>query len=198
MAVASPLTCSVAGTQVPTVGVWEFDPGHTEAAFAGTHLMMNTVRGRFEGVSGRLEVAERPEASWGELLIESSSLTSGFGDRDKHLKGPEWLDVERYPQITFRSRGLEFVTSGTWQLFGDLTIKGITHPIEARASFGGGFTDPWGNEKIGFAITAEIDREQWDLRWNLPLDSGGWVVSRRVWLNVDVEAVRRTRATTGE
>jgi polyisoprenoid-binding protein YceI len=196
MAIDSRLTRSVAGTEVPTPGLWEFDPGHTEATFAGTHLMINTVRGRFDRVAGRLEVAEEPRESRGELLIETSSLTSGFQDRDEHLKGPEWLDVEHFPQISFRSTALDFVTASTWRLFGKLTIKGITHPIEARASFGGGFVDPWGNEKIGFAVAAEIDRELWNLRWNLPLDSGGWVVSRRVWLSVDVEAIRRTHGVT--
>src|SRR5437899_7635245 len=100
MAVVSPLTRSVSGTEVPAAGAWKFDTGHTEAAFAGTHLMVNTVRGRFDRVSGWLEVAEKPEESRGELLIEAASLTSGFRDRDEHLKGPELLDVEHHPRIT--------------------------------------------------------------------------------------------------
>jgi polyisoprenoid-binding protein YceI len=190
MALVSPLTRSAVGSEVPDPGIWKFDPGHTEAAFAGTHLMINKVRGRFDQVSGWLEVAEQPEESRGELVIETASLTSGSRDRDEHLKSPEWLDVEHFPRITFRSTGLEFVTGRTWRLLGELMIKGITHTIEARATFGGGVIDPWGNEKIGFVVTAEIDRELWDLRWNLPLGSGGWVVSRRVWLSVNVEAVR--------
>jgi polyisoprenoid-binding protein YceI len=185
-----PLTWSAVGSEVPAAGTWKFDPGHTEAAFAGTHLMINTVRGRFDRVSGWLEVAEQPEESRGELVIETSSLSSGFRDRDEHLKSREWLDVEHFPQIAFRSTGLEFVTGRSWRLQGQLTIKGITQAIEARVTFGGGAVDPWGNEKIGFAVEAEIDRELWDLRWNLPLDKGGWVVSRRVWLSVNVEAVR--------
>jgi polyisoprenoid-binding protein YceI len=123
-------------------GIWEFDPGHTEAAFAGTHLMINTVRGRFDRVSGWLEVADQPEESRGELVIETASLTSGSRDRDVHLKGRDWLDVERFPRITFRSTGLEFVTGRTWRLQGDLTIKDIAHPVEARATFGGGAVDP--------------------------------------------------------
>ena len=190
MAVISPLTRSAAGSEVPAAGLWKFDTGHTEAAFAGTHLMINMVRGRFDRVSGWLQVAERPEESRGELVIETASLSSGFRDRDEHLKGPDWLDVGRFPLITFRSTGLEHVSERTWRLEGDLTIKGIAHAVEARAAFGGGAVDPWGNEKIGFSVVAEIDRELWDLRWNLPLDSGGWVVSRRLWLTVHVEAVR--------
>jgi polyisoprenoid-binding protein YceI len=190
MSLVSPLTRSAVGSEVPAVGIWRFDPGHTEAAFAGTHLMINTVRGRFDRVSGWLEVAEQPEEARGELVIETASLVSGSADRDEHLKSQEWLDVERFPLITFRSTDLEFVTARSWRLKGELTIKGITQAIEARATFGGGAVDPWGNEKIGFQVEAEIDRELWDLRWNLPLGSGGWVVSRRVWLSVNVEAVR--------
>ncbi len=190
MALTSPLTWSTIGSEVPAAGIWKFDPGHTEAAFAGTHVMINTVRGRFDRVSGWLEVAEQPEESRGELVIETGSLVSGSGDRDEHLKSQEWLDVEHFPRIIFRSTGLDFVTGRSWRLQGELTIKGITHTIEARATFGGGAVDPWGNEKIGFAVEAEIDRELWDLHWNLPLDRGGWVVSRRVWLSVNVEAVR--------
>jgi polyisoprenoid-binding protein YceI len=190
MAVVSQLTRTVSGCEVPAAGVWKFDPGHSEAAFAGTHLMINKVQGRFDQVSGWLEVAEQPEESRGELVLETASLTAGFKVRDEHLKSVEWLDVEHFPRITFRSTDLEFVSGRTWRLQGELTIKGITQTIEARATFGGGAVDPWGNEKIGFAVRAEIDREMWDLRWNLPLDAGGWVVSRRLWLSVNVEAVR--------
>src|ERR1700730_18329883 len=85
---------------------------------------------------------------------------------------------------------LRAVTGSTCRLHGELTIRRITHPVDAHATFGGSSVDPWGNEKIGFSVTAEIDRELWDLCWNLPLDMGGWVVSRRVWLTVNVEAVR--------
>jgi polyisoprenoid-binding protein YceI len=190
MAVVSPLTRSVTGREVPATGLWKFDPGHTEAAFAGTHLMINTVRGRFDRVSGWLQVAERPEESRGELVIETASLSSGFRDRDEHLKSADWLDVERFPLITFRTTGLEFISGRTWRLQGELTIKDFRHAVDAQATFGGGAVDPWGNEKIGFSVVAEIDRELWDLRWNLQLDAGGWVVSRRVRLSVNVEAVR--------
>src|SRR5207247_1073048 len=129
MALDSPLTWSVVGSEVPAAGVWKFDPGHTEAAFAGRHLMTNTVWGRFGRVSGRLEVAEQPEESRGELVIETASLTSGSPDRDEHLKSRDWLDVEHFPWITFRSTGLEFITGRTWRLQGELTIKNIAHPI---------------------------------------------------------------------
>ncbi|MDQ6917731.1 MAG: YceI family protein [Candidatus Dormibacteraeota bacterium] len=195
---AIPLTRSIAGTEVPAAGLWAFDAGHTEAAFAGTHLMINRVRGRFDRVTGWLDVAENPERSKGELVIDTRSLTSGFRDRDEHLKSGEWLDVDNHPRILYRSTGLEFVAGRVWRLAGDLTVKDITHPVEARATFGGGSVDPWGHEKIGFAVAAEMDRELWDLRWNLPLDAGGWVVSRRVWLTVNVEAVRADLAASGE
>jgi polyisoprenoid-binding protein YceI len=190
MVVVSALTRSINGTEVPAQGLWTFDPGHTEAAFEGRHLMVSTVRGRFDRVSGWVEVAEKPEASRGELTIETGSLSSGSKDRDDHLKSADWLDVERHPRITFRSTGGEFVTGSNWRVFGELTIKGITHSIEACATFGGGSVDPWGHEKIGFTVTAEIDRRLWDMRWNMPLDAGGWVVSQHVWLTANVEAIR--------
>ncbi|TMC78664.1 MAG: YceI family protein [Chloroflexi bacterium] len=181
----------VNGRLVPAAGVWEFDPGHTEAAFEGRHLMVTRIRGRFTRIEGRLLMADLPEESVAELKIDSASVDSGFRDRDDHLKSSDWFDVERYPTIVFRSGELNHVTGNHWKAKGELTIKAITRPIELDVEFAGAVTDPWGNSKIGAVVTATVDRHAWDLRWNMPLDAGGVVVGTPIQLTVNVEAVFR-------
>jgi polyisoprenoid-binding protein YceI len=194
MAVSTQLVRIVDGRLVPVPGIWEFDPGHTEVSFEGRHLTVTRVRGRFRRFSGRLIVAEVPEASIAELAIEASSIDSGFKDRDEHLESDDWFDAERYPTIIFRSRGISHVSGNRWQAGGELTIKDISRPIDVQIEFAGAVSDPWGNPKIGAAVRAEVDREAWGLDWNMPLNAGGFVVGRTVQLIVDVEAVLRGSA----
>ncbi len=181
----------VNGRLVPAPGIWEFDQGHTEVAFEGRHLMVTKIRGRFTRFDGRLLMADIPEESVAEIKIDSTSVDSGFKDRDDHLKSPDWFDVERHPTITFRSGELSHVSGNHWKAKGQLTIKAMTRPIDLDVEFTGAVTDPWGNSKIGAVVTATVDRETWDLRWNMPLDAGAVVVGTQIQLTVNVEAVFR-------
>lgn len=181
----------VDGNLVPIPGSWEFDPGHTEVGFEARHLVVTRVRGRFNKFTGRLVVALNPEDSVAELSIDAASVYSGFADRDDHLRSADWFDVERHPTITFRSGRLSHVTGNHWKAEGDLTVKGITRPVALDVEFAGAVTDPWGNSKIGAAITGQVDRHEYDLMWNMPLKAGGFVASRTVQLTVNVEAVLR-------
>ena len=189
MAVMTELVRVVDGKLVPVPGVWEFDAGHTEVGFEGRHLKVNRVRGRFTRFSGRVVVAEVPEESTAQLEIDAASVESGFRDRDDHLRSGDWFDVERHPAISFLSDRLSHVSGSLWAAAGQLTVKGVTRPIELSVEFGGATTDPWGNGKIGAVVKAEVDREEWGLIWNMPLGAGGFVVDRTVWLRVDAEAV---------
>ena len=179
----------VDGNLVPVPGTWEFDPGHTEVGFEGRHLVVTRVRGRFNKFVGRLIVAAKPEESVAELVIDAASVESGFKDRDEHLRSPDWFDVERHPTITFRSGRLSHATGSHWKAEGELTLKGITRPVELDVEFSGAVNDPWGNSKIGATVTGKVDRHQFDLLWNLPLGAGGVVAARSVQLTVNVEAV---------
>jgi polyisoprenoid-binding protein YceI len=134
-------------------------------------------------------VAEIPEESIAELDIDATSIDSGFKDRDEHLKSADWFDVERYPAISFRSGHISHVSGNRWKATGELTIKEISRPVDVDVEFAGAVSDPWGNSKIGAVVRAEVDREAWGLVWNLPLDAGGFVVSRAIQVTVDIEAV---------
>jgi polyisoprenoid-binding protein YceI len=191
MAIDKYLVRTVAGRQVAVSGTWDFDPGHTEITFEGRHLMVSRIRGRFDRFHGRLHVAEIPEESVAELVIEADSVASGFEDRDAHLRSPDWFDVERHPTITFRSIGLSHVDGDRWRAAGELTVRGVNRPIEVQAEFHGAVRDPWGGDRMGFVVTAEVDREAWGLTWNQRLDAGGVVVGRTVRLAANVEAVLR-------
>ena len=197
MAVATELVRIVDGKLVPAPGVWEFDVGHTEVGFEGRHLKVNRVRGRFARFSGHLVVADVPEESTALLEIEAASVESGFKDRDDHLRSADWFDIERHPIITFRSNQISHVSGSHWSASGELTVKGITRPVEVSVDFGGATTDPWGNAKIGAVVKAEVDREEWGLTWNMPLGAGGFVVDRTVWLRIDAEAVLKVPALGG-
>jgi polyisoprenoid-binding protein YceI len=189
MAVSTGLVRVVDGRLVPVPGVWDFDAGHTHVGFEGRHLNVTKVRGRFMKFSGRLIVAEIPEESIAELDIDATSIDSGFKDRDEHLKSADWFDVQRYPAIIFRSGHISHVSGSRWKATGELTIKQISRPVDVDIEFAGAVSDPWGNPKIGAVVRAKVDRDEWGLVWNLPLDTGGFVVSRTIQLTVDVEAV---------
>jgi polyisoprenoid-binding protein YceI len=192
MAVEIRPTRVVNGRDVPAAGLWEFDQGHTEVLFEGRHLMVSRIRGRFEKFSGRLWVVEAPEESSAELVIEAASVESGFKDRDDHIRSADWFDVERYPLIGFKSTGLTHLAADRWRAGGQLTIRDLTRPVELEVEFGGGVLDPWGGARIGFTATTVVDREDWGLTWNLVLETGGLVASKKIALTVNVEAVLRT------
>ena len=189
--IATELTRLVDGVRVPAPGIYDFDPGHTTVAMEGRHLVVNRVRGRFLEFSGVLRVAEHPEDSEAELVIVASSLESGLKDRDDHLRSPDFLDVARYPRITFHSTSVAHLEEDRWRATGGLTIRDISRPVDLAIEFGGGVRDPWGNEKIGFSVRTEFNREDFGLTWNMLLEGGGLVASRRIRVEIDVEATRR-------
>ena len=182
----------VDGAALPATGIYDFDPGHTTVAFEGRHLVITRVRGRFLEFSGALHVAERPEASFAELAIRADSLVSGLKDRDDHLRSPDFLDTPRYPMITFRSTSIVHVTGDHWRATGDLSIRGVTRPIDVVIEFDGAVLDPWGNEKIGFSVHGDFNREDFGLTWNMLMEGGGLVASKRIQVDIDVEATRRS------
>jgi polyisoprenoid-binding protein YceI len=180
---------TVDGVELPTAGTWRIDPGHTEVGFVGRHFLLTKVRGRFTDVSGDIVVGERPEDTVVDVTIGVASVASGDGARDEHLRSPDLFEAAAHPTARFRSTEVRWDGSqGT--LAGDLTIKGVTRPVTLRVDYLGQVRDPWGNERVVFSASGKVNREDWGITWNMPLDRGGVLVSRDIELSLEVEAIQ--------
>jgi polyisoprenoid-binding protein YceI len=185
---AATATRTLAGTELPAAGRWQIDPGHTEVAFIGRHFMLTKVRGRFTGVTGAITVAEQPGESTAEVTIDMASVNSGSQARDDHLRSPDFFDVARHPTAAFTGRAAGW--QGTrGQLAGNLTIRGVTRPVTLQAEYLGHVADPWGGQRAIFTAHGILNREDWGLTWNMPLDGGGLLVSKDIRIEIEAEAV---------
>ena len=182
------LTRNVDGAAVPAVGTWVIDGSHTSAEFVARHLMVAKVRGGFGSVTGTIEVAEDPAASRVEVAIDTASVSTADADRDVHIKSPDFFDVENHPEMKFVSTAVQ-PNGSSWVLVGDLTIKDITKPVTLDFEFVGVAADPWGNQKAAFSATTTLNREDWDLNWNVALEAGGVLVSKKVNIEIEMQAV---------
>jgi polyisoprenoid-binding protein YceI len=154
-------------------------------------MMIAKTRGRFREFSGTIMIAEDPCESSVEAVIEAASIDTGDATRDGHLRSADFLDVEHYPQITFKSTSVRPTRGDHWEVHGDLTIRKITRPVTLDTEFCGSVQDPWGNLRSAFLASTEINREDFDVTWNQVLESGGFLVGKGVKVEVDVEAVRQ-------
>ena len=190
--VTTPGVRVVNGRPVPEPGTWEIDPSHQSFEFVARHLMAK-VRGKFSGISGAATVAEVPEDSTLEIEIDTTTVDTGDANRDGHLRSNDFFGVEDHPTISFRSTGIRPRDGeSAWKVDGDLTIKGTTRPVTVDLEFLGGAIDPWGNQRIGFSgVVAEVNREDWGLTWNTPLETGGFLLSRSVRLEIEAELIRK-------
>lgn len=179
---------TVGAQDLPALGTWRIDPGHTEVAFVGRHFLLTKVRGRFVGVQGAVRIGPSPALGHVEVEIDMASVDSGDATRDEHLRSPDLFDVERWPTAHFRSTAV--VWSGTsGEVTGDLTIRDVTRPVTLSVDYLGQVEDPWGNERAAFAAETSIDRDDWGVSWNMPLANGGLVVSKRIDIELNVETV---------
>jgi polyisoprenoid-binding protein YceI len=185
---AAAATRLVAGAELPVRGRWQIDPGHTEVAFVGRHFMLTKVRGRFTGVTGAIVVAEEPGESAAEVTIDMASVESGSRARDDHLRSPDFFDVDRHPTASFSGHAADW--QGTRGLLaGELTIRGVTRPVTLQAEYLGHVADPWGGQRAIFTAEATLNREDWGLTWNMPLDGGGLLVSKEIRIEIEAEAL---------
>jgi len=171
------------------VGTWGFDKTHTALTFIARHMMVTKVRGTFPAFDGSVEVAEDPADSKVNVTIETASVTTGSADRDAHLISPDFFDVASYPTIKFVSTDLR-EENGQWLMTGDLTIKDVTRPVTLDVTFEGSNTSPWGKTVAGFSASTEVDREDWGLTWNLALETGGVLLSKKVKLEIETELIK--------
>jgi polyisoprenoid-binding protein YceI len=181
----------VQGTDVPAAGAWVIDPGHADVAFVGRHFMLTKVRGRFTDVVGTVYVADDPAASRVDVTINMASVTSGSDDRDEHLRSADFFDVENHPEGTFRSDSVTW-KGHTARVTGNLTLVGVSSPVVLDVQYLGSIVDPWGGQRAIYSASTEIDREDWGLTWNVALEAGGLLVSKKIRIELEVETVRAT------
>jgi polyisoprenoid-binding protein YceI len=183
---------SVITTEPGTLtGSYAIDPSHSRIGFVARHAMVTKVRGSFNDFEGSGYFdAESPEKSTLELTIKAASINTGNADRDGHLRGNDFFDMENHPEISFRSTEIESVDAETYRVTGDLTIKGVTKPVTVDFEFTGAAVDPFGNHRIGFEGKTVVNRKDWGVNWNAALEAGGVLVGEKVTLEFDVSAIR--------
>ena len=189
---ATTFTREYQGVQIPEAGTYALDRGHTTVEFVGRHLMITKVRGRFTDFDGQIVIGDTPEQSSVEVTIQTASVDTSDEKRDGHLRSADFLDVDNYPAMTFRSTKVDLKRDGTATVTGDLTVKDVTRPVTLDVEFDGAQADPWGGQRLGFSATAEIDREDWGLTWNVALETGGVLVGKKIRLEFNVEAVKQS------
>ena len=177
----------VQGVELPPTGTWEFDKGHTSLEFVARH-MLSRVRGRFTEFDGHLTIAERPEDSSVEVHVRADSIQTNSDYRDNHLKSEDFLQAETYPELTFVSKAVRPSGGKRFELVGDLTIKDTTNEVVLDAEFGGFGPNVDGSALVAFfSASTEIDREDWDMTWNVAVETGGLLVGKKVKIEIDAE-----------
>ena len=177
----------VNGVELPPAGSYVFDPAHTTVEFIGKHIFTKT-RGRFTETEGSIVIGERPEDSRVDVRIKAESLQSNSDMRDEHLRSPDFLNVEDYPEIRFVSNAIRVGEGNAFELDGDLTIKDITRPVTLRGEFLGATMNPFGKLSAGFTASTTFEREDFDMTWNMALEAGGILVGKTVTVEIEVEA----------
>ena len=171
---------------------WTIDSAHTRVAFSARHMMISNVHGQFENVTGTVEFDEQnPTATLVDVQIDAKSINTREPQRDAHLISPDFLDAENFPNLTFKSTRVEKVDETNARLFGDLTIRGVTHPVTLDVEYHGLAKSPWGTTSAGFSARTKINRKEWGLEWNVALETGGWLVGEAVNISIELEVVKQ-------
>ena len=168
---------------------WNIDASHSTIGFAIRHMVFSKVRGRFLKFTGAIQLDDDLAKSWVEVAIDAASIDTGTAQRDNHLRSADFFDVEKFPELRFRSTRVEDAGGGRLRVIGELTIRDATREVALDAEPAGRGKDPWGNERIGFVARTSIDRKDFGLAWNQLLEAGGVLVGDRVDIELDVQAV---------
>jgi polyisoprenoid-binding protein YceI len=179
-------------TETMSATKWNLDSTHSEIGFKVKHMMITNVSGSF----GKFDVKAETDGndfSTAQITFTADvrSISTANTDRDNHLKSADFFDASTYPELKFVSTRLEKKDEENYLLSGNLTIKGVTHPVKLNVEFGGIGKDPWGNEKAGFSLSGKIKRTDWNLNWNAALETGGVLVSEEVKLHAEVQLIRQ-------
>ncbi len=172
-------------------GTWTLDPAHTRIGFVARHAMVTKVRGSFNEFEGTAVLdGANPANSHAEVTIKAASIDTRNAQRDEHLRSNDFLAMQEHPEITFTSTGARQVDDTTFELTGDLTIRGVTNSVTIPFTFEGAAKDPFGNLRAGFEGSVAINRKDWGVAWNAALEGGGVLVSDRVTLEFEVSAIK--------
>jgi polyisoprenoid-binding protein YceI len=170
---------------------WTVDPNHTQVEFSAKHMGIMTVKGHITGVQATIDFDEDDfTASSVAASIDPTTLTTNDERRDAHLKSPDFLNVEQFPTIAFTSNRIERAAHDRYTMSGELTIRGVTRPVNLDVVYSGQAKDPMGNMHAGFSAYTTINRKEWGLNWNVALETGGLLVGEDVKLALEVEAVK--------
>ena len=184
---------TTAATSLPAglaAGTWVIDPAHSLVEFTVRHLMVSKARGRFGSFSGTIIVADEPAASSVEVNIDPNSVDTRDSQRDAHLRSSDFFHVEAHPTWSFKSTAVE-PYGDRWKVTGDLTMRGVTRPVEFVVDFNGTQAHPMGGIRAGFSAELEVNRKDWDISFNAALDGGGFMLGDKVKINLEVEAARQ-------
>jgi polyisoprenoid-binding protein YceI len=184
---------ATAGVEQQLVGEYVLDTTHSRLGFTARHAMVTRARGQFREFEGRGHLDPDPAQTWAEVRIKSASIDTANDQRDEHLRGPDFLDSAKYPEIVFRSTRIERPTEDVFRVTGGLTIMSTTKLVGVDLHYTGAATDPFGNQRIGFEGCATINRKDWGLRWNVALETGGLLVSECVNIELDISAIKVTQ-----
>ena len=170
---------------------WQIDTAHTSIDFSARHMMISKVRGRFERFSGTVNLDEQnPQNTRVDVTIDAVSINTREEQRDGHLRGADFLNVEQYPEIRFVSTKVERTGNATAKLHGDLTIRDVTRPVVLDVEYVGQSKSPWGTTNYGFEGRTKLNRKEWGLTWNVALETGGWLVSEEIGVDIQIELVK--------
>jgi polyisoprenoid-binding protein YceI len=190
-ATQTPGTRDWEGVTIPAPGVFDLDPAHTRIGFSARHMMVSKVRGRFAEFTGSITVAGDPLQSTASADIKAGSIDTGQPDRDGHLVSADYLNVEKWPELTFRTTRITGHQRNVFTVLGELTIKDVTREVELTLEIEGVGNSPYGKQVMGFTLTTEISREDYGMTWNVAVEGGGVLVGKAVKIEIEGEAVRR-------
>ena len=175
---------------------WSLDTVHSHVSFSVKHMMISTVRGRFDAFAGSLELdEEHPETSSLEVTIDVASINTGDTGRDGHLKSADFFETDKYPTAAFKSTKVEKVGDDEYRIEGNLTLHGVSRAVVLKATLDGLTKDMQGRRRAGFTVTSAINRKDFDLNWNVALETGGVLVSDKVNIEIDAQIIERVPVT---
>ncbi|WP_406313725.1 YceI family protein [Streptosporangium sp. NBC_01639] len=182
---SAPATVAIPGY---LAGIWKADPVHSEIAFSVRHLMVSKARGRFTGYDVTIVTSEDPLGSSVAATIDLTSIDTGYEPRDNHLRSADYLEVGKYPTMSYRSTGIRRTDDG-WVVDGELTLHGVTRPVPLAVEANGFGPDPFGGQRAGFSATTQINRRDFGIDITVPMDGGGVVVGDKVSISLEIQAV---------